>query len=250
MIQKKRRRRAVLNRVAPTTGRQAFKGMIQPLMLAGGASPTAAQSMGEMYANSITVKPVENTVPTEPGKEPCPMSELELEICEWRNDYLFCKKKGVAKDSKICEDSDYYTPECPLTAKIKELCSGGQNYDENLTPFCQMKRINGMCVDEYLSQKEINDSNTQISDEANRKQRQQAANDEWIKTRGCSFELNNRTPQQIEQLRAKGINPITTKTPCNYPEFNNAKPGDVITINRLPWKFISWVPAEPPVITN
>ena len=250
MIQKKRRRRAVLNRVPPTTGRQAFRGMSQPLMLAGGASPAAAQSMGEMYANSIAVKPIENTVPTEVGKEACPMSALELEICEWRNDYLFCRKKGIAKDSKLCEDSNSYTPECPVTDKIKEVCSGTGNYNEELSPFCQLKRVNGMCIDEYIAEKQRNDKTTSDAAAADLKRRQQEAYDNWVKTRGCSFQRNDLTPLQIEQMRAKGINPITTKTPCTYPEFNNAKPGDVVTISRLPWKFISWNPAEPPVITN
>jgi hypothetical protein len=250
MIQKKRRRRAVLNRVAPTTGRQAFRGMIQPLMLAGGASPAVAQSLGEMYANSIVVKPVENTVPTDVGKEPCPMTEQELEICQWRDDFMFCRKKGIEKNSKLCEDSNYYTPECPLTAKIKELCDGTGNYNEELSPFCQLKRVNGLCIDEYIAEKERNDQTTSDAAAADLKRRQQEANDNWVKTRGCSFKLNNRTPQQEEQLRAKGINPITTQNPCRFPELNNATPGDVITVNRVPWKFISWNPAEPPVITN
>ena len=245
MIQKKRRRRAVLNRVAPTTGRQAFRGMIQPLMLAGGASPAVAQSLGEMYANSIVVKPVENTVPTDLGKEPCPMSQLELDWCEWNSNNPWCKKRGTAKGSKECTDTSTGTAECPVTAKLKEVCSSS-NKEGKLARFCYGMKIGGQCVDEYVNDQE----NIEDSAELTRKQRQQEANDNWVKTRGCSFQRNDLTPQQIEQMRAKGINPITTKTPCTYPEFNNAKPGDVVTINRLPWKFISWNPAEPPVITN
>lgn len=236
MIQNKKRHRTSLNRVAPT-GRQAFKGMIQPLMLAGGSSAVTPQMISNQYIEASIATPSENTQQLDLGKTPCPFSYEEAQACQWNPNLEFCKKRGIEKTSPQCNETDI--PECPLTQTLKKICSSSP--DNEFAGFCSLKKVNGLCVEEYLNQQDLRkqadeakvakkkEEDRIIAEELAKRiaehdaKRRQAGYEDWIQTRGCTFQRADLTPKMISQMNAKGIPLTTTKTPCPYSQFNNSK---------------------------
>jgi len=207
MIQKKRRRRAVLNRVAPTTGRQAFRGMIQPLMLAGGASPTAAQSLGEMYTNSIAVQPT--VAPNvDLGKEPCPISELEARYCEFNNTLSFCKKRSLAANDPQC--SSLSSAECPLTDLLKKVCDAKPNDPlAHYRDFCKGLKINGECVETAISEMEIINEQARDRKKKEAEERQEEINKKVEASKQCArVELSDAILQVMPGPKIRTFCPI------------------------------------------
>jgi hypothetical protein len=149
MIHPKKRFRAVLNRQAPPTGRQAFRGIIQPLMLAGGSSAVTPQILSEQYTYATTTV-ADTTAPSGPGVAGCEMTRDELQLCQWNPNLSFCRKRGLKATDPLCDPKD--TAECPLTDTLKKVCSLPGNSTDPLMryrDFCRLKKIDGMCVDNY-----------------------------------------------------------------------------------------------------
>jgi hypothetical protein len=148
MIQSKKRSRAVLNRQAPPTGRQAFRGIIQPLMLAGGSSTVSPQILSEQYAVA-TATVADTTTTKNIGVPGCEMTRDELQLCQWNPNLSFCRKRGLKATDPLCDPKD--TAECPLTDTLKKVCSLPGNSTDPLMryrDFCRLKKIDGMCVDQ------------------------------------------------------------------------------------------------------
>lgn len=231
MIQKKRKRRAVLDRVAPTTGRQAFRGMIQPLMLAGGSNPNAAAMIGEVYTNAITTQAIVNEQKAM-EKQVCPMSYVEAQACQWNNTLPFCKKRNIAADDPQCQSIG--SMECPLTDTLKKVCDAGPTDPlYRYRDFCRLKKINGQCLEQGMNTAPEPEKPEKTPEE----KAKQEAYDKWVATRQCKL--------------ANGLYTQTFGNGC-FPAFRNAKIGDSGAIPPpFDKKFgprmtlIEWIPAKP-----
>jgi hypothetical protein len=119
-----------------------------------------------------------------------------------------------------------------------------------------MTRPNGDCFekamkadeDEERARKEARDK--KAADDAAAKAKadaeaEQAKINNWKVTRGCRFQKADLTQAQMDAMRAKGINPVTTKTPCTYSQFTDSNIGKTVSIYGQQWNFLGWTPERP-----
>jgi hypothetical protein len=243
MIQKKRKRRAVLNRVAPSTGRQAFKGMIQPLLLGGGGSQTSPEVISQQYQQA-TAAVLTPSQPIEKLNIPCELTPTEKAFCDIDN-YSWCEKTILSADDPKCVAS---TLKCAPSEKWKELWESTTPNDE-FFPFAAAyldedgirNGVDGKCIEEAIEEKRQEKENETIAEG----KKEQELYENWLKTRGCRFQRADLTQSQIDAMIAKGINPVTTKTPCSYPQFVGKNVGDKVSIYGIEWSFLGWAPEQP-----
>jgi hypothetical protein len=220
----------------PLMGRQLFRGQIAPLILAnsGGVSP-------DVYATAyLTATAVDRTevtpAPVPPANvEPCPFSTDEAYACEnIDSNFSFCKKRSLTKSDSACTQAG--NMECDYTDTLKKICTSNPR-DPKYAMFCDLKKHNGKCLESFMNEEAIEKEQEEVEEGEKVKQ--------WKATRGCQFERADLTIEERTRMTRNGISPVTTKTPCPYKEFENKTRGDIVLINRIPWRFLNWYPETP-----
>jgi hypothetical protein len=241
MIQKKRKRRAVLNRVAPSTGRQAFKGMIQPLLLGNGGSQTSPEVISQQYQQA-TATVLTPSQPIEKLNNPCELTPTEKAFCDIYPQFSWCSKTILRADDPKCVASTF---KCAPSKKWKELWESIYVNDASANAYLHEDAIrygvDGKCIEEAIEDKRQEEEKETID----KGKKEQELYENWLKTRGCRFQRANLTQPQIDAMIAKGINPVTTKTPCSYPQFVGKNVGDKVSIYGIEWSFLGWAPEQP-----
>jgi glucan-binding YG repeat protein len=177
-------------------------------------------------------------------------------------------------------------PECPFDENIKRICmSTDWNLQNQYGQFCSFKKVNGMCLNEYM-EREQEDKERQVDKDAEEARRQQEELDkqrqeqeqaaekrrqeeerqkeadriaqqqrqielekEWVRTRGCKFYDANIPQSVIDMAKARNVDWWTTSIPCQYAKvFQNSKVGDVVklTTSGKQLKFLGWIPETNP----
>lgn len=258
MIQQKKKRRTMLT---PVTGRQAFKGIIQPLLLGGGGGASITpQQISQQYQQAGIALPEGTSGGAAKINFQCEMSSLARQWCNlnpFKLDMPWCEAAKLSVDDPKC--GSFEQPKCPMTDRLKAHCEerartyGANNPDV----FCRGRtNLRGECFeqaeDREMNEQQEKENKKKIQAEedaaaqaiADAKAEQDKINN-WKVTRGCKFQKANLTEEQKKKMIAKGINPITTKTPCTYPQFTNAELGQIVSIYGQDWKFLGWSPERP-----
>jgi hypothetical protein len=244
----------MMNRVKTQTGpapliggRAAFRGIINPLILAGGKFGQSPDIWASEYVNAeatpVAVQQQKITI-VKPPAEVCPTSTLLKEYCDYNPSIRFCKKRNLAATDPQCDPYDQDIPHCPLTESVRKYCAtanGGDPYARA----CWGQKINGLCFDQ--ARRRDQDQAQANKDAADKKAKDdidakakadaeinQAKINNWKATRGCRFHREDLT--EADAL---------TQTPCRTPAFNDARVGQYISSYGHRWKFLGWTPEQP-----
>ena len=224
-------------------GRSAFRGVINPLILAGGKYGQSPDIWAAEYANAepspVAVQQQKITI-VNPAPELCPTSQNLKDWCDQTGNQMgFCKKRTLVASSSEC--ASIQEPECPRSAKLmKEVCN---LYNSPYMDFCKGYKINGQCYEEAIKQdeeeirleKEAQDKRNK--EEADAKAKADAEREtNWKVTRGCRY---NNFPLQV------GVNNSFIQTPCPFGTGDDNKPGQIKLYGGKQYKFISWSPEQP-----
>jgi len=262
-----------------STGMQAFRGILGPLILAGAGFATQAELDNQVEKqNAAQRKEIEErTAAILAGKinpsgkflppvyKPCPEPDQDIkDFCRWRpwklgcNDLKFTFEVPGNTDPTFTVQNQSYgstrgndalgnatscktidRPPCPISDKLRQLC----DKTNGTSSWCDGQKQNGLCYDQALAQPAADEEmKTALEVRAageDRKRKRGLIND-WVKTRGCSYEAANVPP---------GVRvPTTHKTPCDVPFAKNARIGDIAetgTARKTAWKFLGWIPEVP-----
>lgn len=265
------------------TGRQAFKGIISPLLLAGSGLSATPEMMSAQYVSSTA-----NTIAADPvvqrSVQMCPSSAVEAEICDSFPTLSFCAKRKLKESDPACSTLQSDKPECPFNENIKKNCmSTDWNLLTQYGQFCSFKKVNGMCLDEFMQNEEEDNIRKTDQDAAEERRRQeelekqrqeqeQAAEKrrqeeerqkeqdriaqqqrqielekEWVRTRGCKFYDSNTPQSVIDMAKARNVDWFTTSIPCQYGKaFENAQPGNIKRVGGKDLVFVGWIPETNP----
>jgi hypothetical protein len=241
----------MMNRVKTQTGpapliggRAAFRGIINPLILAGGKFGQSPDIWASEYVNAVAspVAPSQSPIAiVKPAVETCTLSQIERDWCDFSGNQLpHCRKRMLPASDAACKPS---AVECPLTDKVRKLCRPG--YQGEYVDFCMGISRGGKCYEAVIRQ-EAEDEQTK-KDAADKKAKDdteakakadaeinQAKINNWKVTRGCRFHREDLT--EADAL---------TQTPCRTPAFNDARVGQYISSFGHRWKFLGWTPEQP-----
>ena len=139
-------------------GRQAFKGIISPLILAGSGSSIAAVTpdmVAKQYQNAMTTS-LSTSNEIQQLKQPCPYSSAEAQICDLFPTQTFCKKRSLQVGDPSCTALQTDKPECPMTENFKRVClSTDYNLYSKYGQFCSFKKINNQCMDQLMEEEQL-----------------------------------------------------------------------------------------------
>lgn len=264
-------------------GRQAFRGIISPLLLGGSGMSATPEMMSAQYVNAVAnILSQDNTF--QPLTQPCPMTGAEGQICDLFPSLPFCAKRRLKESDPQCSALQSDKPECGLTENIKRIClSKDPNLLNQYGQFCNFKKVNGLCIDEFMQQEEEDigrnrdkdaeekrkqdedaEAKRQADEREAEKRRQEEEKQkeadriaqqqrnieleaEWVRTRGCKFYDANTPQSTIDMAKARNVDWFTTSTPCQYAgAFKNAQPGNIIRVGGKDLKFVGWIPETNP----
>ena len=260
------------NIVSKPIGRQAFKGIISPLLLAGSGMGATPEMMSSQYISS-SVNTLSQDMTTPSLIQPCPMSVAEGQICDLFPLLPFCAKRKLKETDASCTALQSDKPECPLNENIKRIClSTDFNLYNQYGQFCNFKKVNGICLDELLTEEsnaKSRDRDREVQNafeaeqEAERKRREEERikeeeeigrqqleierEKEWVRTRGCKFYDTSIPQSAIDMAKARNVDWWTTSIPCQYAKvFKDLNPGDTARAGDKELKFLGWIPETNP----
>lgn len=181
-------------------GRQAFKGIISPLLLAGSGMSATPEMMSAQYVSS-TANTLSPDTPVQRLTQMCPMSGVEGQICDSFPSLSFCAKRKLKESDPSCATLQSDKPECPFNENIKRICSSSDfNLVNQYGQFCSFKKVNGMCLDEYI-EREQEDKERQVDKDAEEARRQQEELDKQRREQEEAAEKQRQEQAQAAEKR-------------------------------------------------
>jgi len=182
------------------SGRQAFKGIISPLLLAGSGLSATPEMMSAQYVSATTSSIADNR-PIQRITQMCPVSAAEGLICDFFPSLSFCAKRKLKESDPSCASLQTDQPECPLNENIKRICmSTDWNLQNQYAQFCSFKKVNGMCLDEYM-EKEKEDKERQRDQDSQQARKQQEDSDKQRQEQEQAAEKRRQEEEQAAEKR-------------------------------------------------